>query len=208
MLEVGPQFYVRDQETHIASQTISALVSMVQARCKYQSLIPTGRLVYCVYVFSGAACEAAREGIPSVAFSGSSTKQVSFTTLTSSPNDAATRAALTYAQLTTTFTKALLASSARPILPTNVTVNVNFPSTSNCPSASNFKFVFTRLVSNSRATDVTTCGTNHLPVESTAINQGCIVTVSVMNAVSKSDVDATTQSQVLNRISSILSCLS
>ena len=156
----------------------------------------------------GAACEAAREGIPSVAFSGSSTKQVSFTTLTSSPNDAATRAALIYSQLTTILTEALLASSARPILPPNVTVNVNYPSTSNCPSASSFKFVLTRLTSNTRATDVTTCGTNHLPVESTAINQGCIVTVSVMNAVSKGDVDATTQGQVLNRISSILSCLS
>lgn len=160
------------------------------------------------FPYRGAACEAAREGIPSVAFSGTSTKQASFTTLDTTPNDSAVLAALTYAQLTTTFTEAILASPARPILPPNITVNVNYPSTANCPSASSFKFVFTRLVSTPGSVDVTTCGSDHLPVETTAINQGCIVTVSAMSAVSKSDVDATTQSLVLDRVSSILSCLS
>ncbi|KAF7791415.1 hypothetical protein EIP86_002431 [Pleurotus ostreatoroseus] len=155
----------------------------------------------------GAACEAAKEGIPSTAFSGASTSQDSFTTLTTDPDSTDTIASLIYAQLTTTFTQAMLASSARPILPANTTVNVNFPSVLNCGDADNYSFIFTRLVSDPSATDVETCGTDHLPVETDVINEGCFVTVSVIGANTKADVDAETQGAVLNRISSILSCL-
>ncbi|OCH88511.1 sure-like protein [Obba rivulosa] len=155
----------------------------------------------------GAACEAALEGFPSAAFSGDTASQVSFTTLTTSPNSIDTLAALTYASLTTSLTSALLASSARPVLPAGVTLNVNFPSTSSCPDASDFSFVLTRLVTDSSATDVETCGTDHLPVESTAVREGCFVTVTVLNATSKADVDAATQGAVLDRLSGFLSCL-
>ncbi|GJF00480.1 SurE-like protein [Phanerochaete sordida] len=155
----------------------------------------------------GAACEAAKEGIPSTAFSGTSTSQVSFTTLETNPTSTATLAALAYAQLTATFTKALLASSARPVLPASTTINVNFPSTSGCSAVSDFKFVFTRLIANSSATDVTTCGTDHLPDETTVVHSsGCHVSVTVIDANTKKDVEATRQAAVLNRISSMLTC--
>ncbi|KAH8101299.1 sure-like protein [Cristinia sonorae] len=156
---------------------------------------------------SGAACESALEGIPSTAFSATSNSQVSFTTLTTSPNSAATLAALLYAQLTTTFTKALVSPASRPILPPNITLNVNFPSTSGCSNASQFKFVLTRLISDSSATDVQTCDTTHLPVETTVVHSsGCFVSVSVIDARTKKDVDASTQAFVLNRIGGLLSC--
>ncbi|EMD35005.1 hypothetical protein CERSUDRAFT_96919 [Gelatoporia subvermispora B] len=150
----------------------------------------------------GAACEAALEGFPSAAFSGDTAAQVSFTTLTSSPDSTDTLAARTYATLTTMLTSALLGPAARPVLPSGVTLNVNFPSTSSCPDANSFSFVLTRLVEDSSATDVETCGTDHLPVETTVVREGCFVTVTVLNATSKADVDAVAQGAVLDRLGS------
>ena len=73
---------------------------------------------------------------------------------------------------------------------------------------SSFKFVFSRINSNSSATDVNTCGTTHLPTESSVVaTSGCFASVSVYNASTKGDVDAATQAVVLNKISTILSCL-
>ncbi|ESK96805.1 acid phosphatase [Moniliophthora roreri MCA 2997] len=158
----------------------------------------------------GAATEASLESIPGVAFSASSSSisSVSFTTLTSAPNSSGTRAARIYAALTTEFTDALLAAP-KPFLPPNISVNVNYPPvTSRCAAASDFKFVLTRVVPNSGATDVQTCGTTHLPGESNVIARSdCFVSVSVMDAHTKSDVSASTQAFVLNRISSLLTCL-
>lgn len=157
--------------------------------------------------FSGAACEAAKEGIPSTAFSGTSTSQVSFTTLVTDPDSTATLAVLAYSQLTVTLVEELLASPARPVLPVNTTLNVNFPSTSGCSSVSDFNFVFTRLIVNSSATDVSTCGTDHLPDETTVVHSsGCHVSVTVIDANTKKDVDAITQGTVLDRISGLLTC--
>ncbi|KAJ7353698.1 survival protein sure-like phosphatase/nucleotidase [Mycena albidolilacea] len=154
----------------------------------------------------GAASEAALEGIPSAAFSAATGGQVSYTTLTTSPAAADSRAALIYSALTVRFLDVLLASPA-PILPTGISLNVNYPSTTNCASASAFKFVLTRINSNSGATDVQTCGTTHLATESSVITKaGCFATVSVFNARTKSDVDAATQAAVLTKLSSILSC--
>ncbi|KAI0789202.1 sure-like protein [Abortiporus biennis] len=163
----------------------------------------------------GAACEAAIEGIPSVAFSGASTSQVSYTTLQSSPNSAATKAALLYSQLTVGFVEALIAPSARPILPSGITVNVNFPSTSlsGCTNIANYEFVFSRLTSDASATDVVTCNNGgHLPTENSVIAKSgsgskCFVSVTVIDATTKKDVSATTQAAVLNRLGSFLSCL-
>ncbi|KAJ7789559.1 sure-like protein [Mycena olivaceomarginata] len=155
---------------------------------------------------TGGASEAALEGIPSAAFSAATGGQVSYTTLTTSPAAADSRAALIYSALTVRFLDVLLASPA-PILPTGISLNVNYPSTTNCASASSFKFVLTRINSNSGATDVQTCGTTHLPTESSVITKtGCFATVSVFNARTKSDVDAATQAAVLTKLSSILSC--
>ncbi|KAF8968736.1 survival protein sure-like phosphatase/nucleotidase [Flammula alnicola] len=152
----------------------------------------------------GAASEAALEGIPSIAFSGASGSQVSYTTL-SQTTASSTESANIYTALVLKFTQALL-SSGGAILPAGISLNVNFASISNCPSAASYKFVLTRLTANSGATDVTTCGTDHLPAESTEITKGCIATVSVFNASNKADVNAATQAVVLNKLTSILSC--
>ncbi|KAI0772491.1 sure-like protein [Trametes elegans] len=165
----------------------------------------------------GAACEAPKEGIPSVAFSASSLSQVSFTTLTSEPASPDTLSALVYADLTTTLTSALLsaaASSSAAVLPAGVTLNVNYGSTTfasggtSCASAHDFAWVFTRIVPDAGATDVETCGSTHLPDEGTVVRAGCFASVSVMNASTKADVDATTQAAVLARLqgSGLLSC--
>ena len=158
--------------------------------------------------YRGAACEAAKEGVPSTAFSGSSTQQVSFTTLESDPTSPATQAALIYAELTRTFTETLLLSPLRPILPINTTLNVNFSPTTNCTSAADFRFIFTRNVPNANTTDVRICGSDHLPDETTVIRGGgCHVSVSVIDANEKVDVDAKTQAKVLDRIFPLTSCL-
>ncbi|PPQ65456.1 hypothetical protein CVT24_010787 [Panaeolus cyanescens] len=155
----------------------------------------------------GAASEAALEGIPSIAFSGASGSQVSYTTLTTQPTASSTISANIYTSLVLKFTAALLNTSG-PILPDGISLNVNFASTSgNCNSASAFKFVFTRINSDSKAVDVETCGSTKLPTESSAIKKGCIATVSVFNASNKGDVNAATQQVVLNKLQSILTCL-
>ncbi|RDX43643.1 sure-like protein [Lentinus brumalis] len=165
----------------------------------------------------GAACEAAKEGLPSTAFSAATDSQISYTTLTSSPNSGLTKSALIYAQLTTNFTRTLLAPAARPVLPAGVTLNVNYAATTftssgtpngDCASASDFTWVFTRLVKSSTAVDVEDCGSTRLPDEGTVVGSGCFASVTVMNATSKSDVSASVQAQVLQRLqtSGLLTC--
>ncbi|KAG7447204.1 sure-like protein [Guyanagaster necrorhizus] len=155
----------------------------------------------------GTACEAAREGIPSIAFSGATASQVSYTTLESNPDSVDTLAALTYAALSVHFVQALTAAEGT-ILPPNVSVNVNYPATDNCPDVSNFSFVLSRINEDEGATDVEWCGNTTLPAESNVVKQGCFSSVSVFNASTKGDVDADTQAFVLDRISGILTCLS
>ncbi|KAI0351651.1 sure-like protein [Trametes cingulata] len=165
----------------------------------------------------GAACEAAKEGIPSVAFSASSLSQVSYTTLASEPTSPDTLSSLIYARLTTTLTVELLSPPARPVLPAGITLNVNYGSTTfsssgapsgDCTTAGDFRWVFTRILPNSSATDVETCGSTHLPDETTVVRAGCFASVSVMNATTKADVDAATQAAVLTRLepSGLLTC--
>lgn len=168
---------------------------------------------------SGAAKEAAKEGIPSVAFSASSLSQVSYTTLTSAPTSPGTRSALIYAALTTNLTSILLTSPVLgPILPQGITLNVNFGSTTfsssgapsgDCTAASDFQWVFTRILPPSSGTkDAQTCGSTVLPDERTVVDAGCFASVSVMNASTKADVDAATQGVVLQKLtpSGLLSC--
>ena len=75
------------------------------------------------YFRSGAACEAAREGIPAAAFSGASGSQVSYTTLESDPTSTSTLAAQIYSNLTADFVKAVT-STPGPFLPPGVIANV------------------------------------------------------------------------------------
>lgn len=135
------------------------------------------------FQYSGAASEAVKEGIPSAAFSGVSGSEVSYTTLDSSPSSTSTLAALTYAALTIKFLSALLSTSSTPILPPNVSLNVNYPAIDSCTSVSDFDFVLSRIYSDSSAVDVDTCGSTHLPTESTVVNtDGCFASVSVFNS--------------------------
>ncbi|EIW56696.1 sure-like protein [Trametes versicolor FP-101664 SS1] len=159
----------------------------------------------------GAACEAARTGIPAGAFSGVSGSEVSYTTLSSTPDATSSVAARIYSDLTTTFVKTLASAAAAnsgPYLPPGVIVNVNYASVDNCASAASYQWVFSRLVWNIFETDVETCGSDHLPTESTVVGKGCYASVSVIDAQSKLDVNATLQAQVRDKLQGLpLVCL-
>ncbi|KAH9856282.1 sure-like protein [Lenzites betulinus] len=157
----------------------------------------------------GAASDSALSGVPAVAFSGASGSQVSYTTLTSTPDAASSVAARTYAALTATFVKTLVsAAGGAPLLPTGVIVNVNYAAVDKCTSPAAFKWVFSRLVENVLEVDVETCGSSHLPSESRVVGAGCFASVTVLDASSKLDVNATLQVQVLERLGGLpLTCL-
>ncbi|KAF9017670.1 sure-like protein [Hymenopellis radicata] len=153
----------------------------------------------------GAASEAAKEGIPSIAFSSDSGTSVSYTTLTSDPDSDNTRTSRTISSLAVTFVKAITTAEGA-ILPPNVSINVNFPSTQNC-AESDYKWVLSRIFWNPFATDVTTCGSSSLPTESDVVDAGCFASVSVFDATSKTDADEDAQKYVLDRLGDFLSCL-
>jgi 5'-nucleotidase len=110
--------------------------------------------------------------------------------------------------LTVKFVNTLIASGA-PFLPGGISINVNYPAVSDtCNSVEAFEFVLSRIFWNPFATDVTTCGSSHLPTESSVVGtSGCFVSVSVFNANDKLDANAAKQGVVLSKLSSILSCL-
>ncbi|PPQ94672.1 hypothetical protein CVT25_009433 [Psilocybe cyanescens] len=140
---------------------------------------------------SGTATGATLEDIPSIAFSGSSGSTVSHHSH-KQPSSSSSKTAKVCADLVLKFTPVLLNNSGA-ILPKGINLDVNFAWTLSCSSASSYKFVL------SSATDVKTCDTNELTVETTAFTKGCIVTVSVFNASTKADVESSTQSVVLGR---------
>jgi len=150
----------------------------------------------------GATAEAALEGIPSIAFSGKSGSFVSYTTI--EPGDVPS----IYAAVSLKVVETLIAAGA-PFLPPGIGLNVNYPAaTGACTDPSAYKFVLTRILPDPTATDVTTCGTDHLPDESTVESSTttCQSTISVFNATGKVDVGADTQAVVLKKLQSILSC--
>lgn len=105
----------------------------------------------------GAAVEAVKEGIPAIAFSGATGDKVAWNTPT--PNYAKV-----YADLATNITDTLLSWGA-PYLPDKTWLNVNFPDSDDttCSSASDFKFVLSRInpyVWPISTGDVTTCDNN------------------------------------------------
>ena len=59
------------------------------------------------------------------------------------------------------------------------------------------------------APDVETCGSDRLPTDESVIEKsgGCFASVSVMNAMTKGNVDAATQAVVLKRLEGFLTCL-
>ena len=152
----------------------------------------------------GAATEAAKEGVPAIAFSGTTGSQTGYT--------APVQTYMTvYADLSTNVTQSLVASG-KPYLPSDIWLNVNFPAVSGsaCASPAGFKFVLSRINSakSGTAKDVQTCGSTRLPTETSVVDtSGCYASISVGNAVTKADANATEQAVVLKKLQSILSCL-
>ena len=80
-------------------------------------------------------------------------------------------------------------------------VNVNYAAVDACPSADDYRWVFTRNRRDAGAADVETCGSVHLPSEAAVVlGEGCYASVSAISAVTKTDVDAATQAAVLERL--------
>ncbi|KAL8791223.1 MAG: hypothetical protein Q9213_000180 [Squamulea squamosa] len=153
----------------------------------------------------GAATEAAKRGIPAIAFSGTSGSQIAWTT-TPIPSYVST-----YAELSINVTQTLIASG-KPFLPSNIWLNVNYPSSSSssCASPRNFKFVLSRIntASSGAAVDVTTCRKTRLPTESKVVGTtGCYASISVGRADTKGDASKAEQAVVLGKLRKILSCL-
>ncbi|KAJ3479955.1 hypothetical protein NLI96_g8702 [Meripilus lineatus] len=156
----------------------------------------------------GAACEAAQQGVPAIAFSGQSTEHVSYTTLASDPTSEATLAAHAYASLTTTFVNTFL-SSPSASLPPNTIISVNYPplhNRSNCARKEDVKWVFTRTFPTIWRADMDICGNNgKLPTESEVVgyDEGCYASVSVLSATSKMDAGKEAQQEVLKTLGSL-----
>ena len=161
----------------------------------------------------GAATEAAKLGIPAIAFSGGAGTQIPFfSSLEENPY------AVVYAFLSSKVTQTLLDGAEKfkgqPILPNIIFLNVNFSFSNKtiCASPDDFQFIFTRINAATPGTgpDFDTCdNTGRLPTEDFVFSlpEGCFTTISVGNATDKLDVDAANQEFVHERLNSILSCL-
>ena len=152
----------------------------------------------------GAATEASKEGIPGIAFSGTTGSQTAWNTPVQTYQTV-------YADLSTNVTQTLVASG-KPYLPSNIWLNVNFPavSGSTCSSPKDFKFVLSRIntANGSTPPDVETCGSTRLPTETSVVDTaGCYASISVGVATTKADATAANQAVVLGKLKSILSCL-
>lgn len=148
--------------------------------------------------------------MPSVAFSGDSTKQEAWTLLSTS--SASITAAKEYAELTTKFLDVVFDQpKATPAyLPDAVTVNVNFPEITDSCTADNVQWVQARtLPLTIGSPDVVVCGGNgRLPNDSNVTKAGCFASVSVINASSKLDVGKDVQADVYARLKALnFACL-
>lgn len=153
----------------------------------------------------GAANEASKLGVPGLAFSGATGDQTAWNV------EPVPSYSKIYGELATNVTQTLT-NSGTPYLAKNIWLNVNFPDvTSTCASASDFKFVLSRINTATAATpsDVVTCGDGgRLPTETTVVDTaGCYSAISVGIATTKMDADAKQQKVVLDKLSSILTCL-
>jgi 5'-nucleotidase len=149
----------------------------------------------------GAAQAGANAGIPSVAFSGSTGSQRSYTALQAGDYS------YVYADASVVFANALVAAGT-PYLPSGVFLNVNYPaagSGTRCATGSAVKFVLAKVSSAS----VSVCGKSSPPTESTVLGttSGCYASVSVLNASTKGDATAAQYQTVATKLNGFLSCL-
>lgn len=154
----------------------------------------------------GATTEAVKEGIPGIAFSGTTGAQTAW----NAPVEGYERV---YADLSTIVTKAVV-NSGKPYLAPNIWLNVNYPASNStsCSTTSEIKFVLSRIntaVPIIGGDDVTTCNNSgRLPTETTVVNTpGCYASISVGHADTKLDATSSEQAAVLAKLRDILSCL-
>lgn len=153
----------------------------------------------------GAAIEASKEGIPAIAFSGSSGSQTAW-------NATPDIYQQVYADLSTNVTQAIIASGA-PLLPEDIWLNVNYPAVSSgkCDNVADYKFVLSRVwtaIPVVTPKDVVICNNGgRLPTERSVVatTSGCYASISVANG--HLDAGDASQQVVLNKLSRILSCL-
>ncbi|KAK7676966.1 hypothetical protein QCA50_020084 [Cerrena zonata] len=159
----------------------------------------------------GAASEGAKEGVPSIAFSGSNQGAVSYTTLDSDPTSTGTLASRFYADVTTHFMSILSTSSANPKLPSGVVLNVNYPTRqTGCQTTSDVKWVLARMFPPILALDVVTCNNGgRLPLDDTVVKKaGCFASVVALDMNTKLDASSTNQQSVLDSLSGLgFTCL-
>ena len=150
----------------------------------------------------GAAVEAVKLGIPAIAFSGAEGEATAW-------NASVPAYSIIYAKLSTLVVETLL-NSGTPYLPDGVWLNVNYPETTDCTSASDFSFVLSRLHAATAlsGTDVTTCSNGgRLPTEATVVGtNGCFASISI-GVTDKLDADEADQATVLSKLESLLTCL-
>ncbi|THV50303.1 hypothetical protein BGAL_0156g00110 [Botrytis galanthina] len=151
----------------------------------------------------GAAIEAVTLGVPAIAFSGAEGSATAW-------NVAAPAYATIYGELGAIVVDAIVASGT-PYLPDETFLNVNFPETTDCTSASDFSFVLSRIytaVPLVSGTDVVTCNNGgRLPTETKVVGtDGCYASIS-LGGTNKRDSSAANQAVVLSKLSSILTCL-
>lgn len=150
----------------------------------------------------GAACEAVKQGIPAVAFSGASDEHAAW----DAPPPASS---LVYGDIAARLTDKLIAAGT-PYLPEGIFLNVNFPKVdATCASADDFEFVLSRINPGIiSAPDVEWCGSTRLPTETTVIRaDGCFVSVSIGDASDKTTANDERQDAVLASLKDILVCL-
>lgn len=166
-----------------------------------------GSNLFAVVHFSGtvgAACEAVKQGIPAIAFSGSSEDHAAW-------DETPPQSGLVYAELATRLTDQVIAGGA-PYLPSGIFLNVNFPEVSEesgCATADDFQFVLSRINPGIiSAPDVEWCGGDRLPTETSVIRaDGCYVSVSIGDADDKTTANDERQDAVLATLKDILVCL-
>jgi len=152
------------------------------------------------------AVEAVKLGIPGISFAGNSdTTYVSYTTLTTNPNSADTKAAMLYADLATLFTGTLWNTGA-PFLPPNQVLSINFPSVAGCPAVSDYKFVLSKIATG-QITTVQTCNRTELPQAAALLTKkGCFASVALVNATTLQDVTPAEQQAFIDKMGNFLSC--
>ncbi|RDW65128.1 5' SurE family protein [Coleophoma cylindrospora] len=154
----------------------------------------------------GATTAAVKLGIPGIAFSGTTGAQTAWDV---SPVPSYSTV---YAELSANITNTLIASGT-PYLPTDIWLNVNFPASTDtsCTSAADFSFVLSRIFTATiiSSDDAVTCGNGgRLPTETAVVGtSGCYASISVGSVNLDIDASAADQTTVLEKLSSILSCL-